>query len=790
MTSNNLLFDVQCEWRRWRGQYAKLSLLLLGFALLSALLAIALRLGVLLFDEAPQWTNTQAHLYTIGQQHKDGRLEGVNRLTIDATAELGDIENVNWFIYNKYRLDLNQTPLPETSILTFDPQAIDALGIDLGIESPDLTQGAWISERFWREHLKSAPNLIGQYLHNDRIPNGIIIHGILPKQLNKIGPWQPDIWMPAYYLKFRTPFSGDMMVDRFLRAAPFYFGVISASKPISPAYVVDKLNSMDLTVKGMSMRGSGSTLTVLKGINFDPVAHNGLTAIWQLLLLLIIGLGLVLTLNFVSVCSSRAIMFNDDFRILKILGSTNTHLLKTAAITTILKLVIIMFLSGGFTFGIARFISQLDSYQLLVGSLPLSIASSQLFSAWVLIALILFICTMLPFLKLRKQSMFSRLTNTSLTFMQRLTGQCTLVFQLAVALIALNVTLTIAYQQWLNSSNSTVAMSSMQLVSKQKNQGLAWQQVVNGEVPQISRNNVAVATASFDNMHAELLEDTRLSQPTSFDYNLVSHNYFDVLEIPLITMPKNWQSGIVINKAAAELLSNNENINGLLGTSITYHLTQSTHPIVGIVENAPHQGKSKSAKPTFYVPLTAEHAVNRQQFVFHFADTHQQNSVVQNLLTWLTEQSTQVDVLPVSSIEQALSKHDRSNQQLLLFSMFVVCLIVSCVLVSLWYQIRAYIALEKQRLGVFLALGASDFRVMMNIMAHAMLAFAIAAPMTMFSFNWLINRVNESSKIALTFHAEVFALSSITLLLMLTLSVMIPSIRFTRTPISKILRSE
>jgi len=790
MTTNNLLFGVLCEWRRWRGQYAKLSLLLLGFALLSALLAIALRLGVLLFDEAPQWTNTQAHLYTIGQQHQDGRLEGVNRLTIEATAELGDIESVNWFIYNKYRLELNQTPLPETNILTFDPQAIDALGIDFGVKSPDLTQGAWVSERFWREHLKSAPNLVGQYFHNDRIPNGIIIQGILPKQLNKIGPWQPDIWMPAFYLKFRTPFSGDMMVDRFLRAAPFYFGVISASKPISQAYVVDKLNSMDLTVKGMSMHGSGSTLTVLKGINFDPVAHNALTAIWQLLLLLIIGLGLVLTLNFVSVCSSRAIMFNDDFRILKILGATNVHLLKTAAMATILKLVVIMLFSGGFTFGLAKFISQLESYQLLVGSMPLSIATSQLFCAWMLIALILFSCTTLPFLKLRQQPMFSRLTNTSLTFMQRLAGQCTLVFQLAVALIALNVTLTIAYQQWLNSSDSSVSMSSMQLVSKQKNQGLAWQQVVNGEVSKIAKNTVAVATASFENMHAELLQDSRLNQPTSFDYNLVSHNYFDVLEIPLITMPKNWQSGIVINKAAAELLSNNENINGLLGTSITYHLTQSTHPIVGIVENAPHQGQSKSAKPTFYVPLTAEHAANRQQFVFHFTGAPQQTAIEKSLLTWLTAQSTQVDVLPVISIEQALSKHDKSNQQLLLFSMFVVCLVVSCVLVSLWYQIRAYITLEKQRLGVFLALGASDFSIMMNIMTHAIFAFVVATPITLISFDMLLSVVNESSKIALSFHTEVFVLSSVTLLFMLTLSVLIPSIRFTRTPISKILRTE
>ena len=83
MTANNTLFELLCEWRRWRGQYFKLALILFGFAFSAALLAIALRLGGMLFYENPQWTNTDKPLYTVGRLHENNSLSPVSRQALE-----------------------------------------------------------------------------------------------------------------------------------------------------------------------------------------------------------------------------------------------------------------------------------------------------------------------------------------------------------------------------------------------------------------------------------------------------------------------------------------------------------------------------------------------------------------------------------------------------------------------------------------------------------------------------------------------------------------------------------
>ena len=173
MINNNTLFSLQVEWRRWRGQYVKLFLLLMGFAISAALLTMALRLGSMLFYENPNWTNTDKPLYTIGRLHEDMQLEPVSLQTLEQLKTLPMVDDVSWLSFKTFNFTLDNKALNNLQAAVFSNNLEEHLGITLGPEQNRL--GVWLTERYWRESLNSDASVVGKVMSFKKIPEGIPI---------------------------------------------------------------------------------------------------------------------------------------------------------------------------------------------------------------------------------------------------------------------------------------------------------------------------------------------------------------------------------------------------------------------------------------------------------------------------------------------------------------------------------------------------------------------------------------------------------------------------------------
>lgn len=779
MPTNRWLYDIATEWRRWRGQQGKLLLLLIGFALVCALLTLVLRLGQLLHSEKPIWLTAKGHYYTLANQSEQGQLQGISLQTLRVASASPGINAMSWLVPKTMTLTLGNQQLPDLQMMFYAPDWFSFSGM---VNSRD-QQGIWLSDRFWRQQFNATPAVIGEFVHHQRLPAGLKILGVLPASADRIGPWQADIWLSGDYLRYLTVFAVEdtRQVDRFLAAVPQYFGILRSEQALQPASLTERLNNSDLQVPGMRMQSSGFQLTVHAGINLDPQARQQLTAQWQLLLLLVIGMGIVLTLNLFTVYASRLVLWQAELRLFQVLGASRWQQLRPVLLAALLLVAVIGLLAAMFAQGLAAVIGADAAYQAITGSTQFRLGWAQFIAALSLVLLLFLLAGSLPLLRLEQQALFSRAMNPGRSRLQKLTAQTNLALQLLMALLALNVAGTLGLNLWQHYQHNPAPADVSVLSASQQGSGLDLASLGAGLVNGLPADQIAWSSNSFTSPQSLLIEDTTLPQPITIGQMWVSAGFFHLMGHPLPQITADWQNGIVINQTMADMLSRQLPGKPLLGSTLQLGILQGSQPIVAIVPDLPHYGRSSAPQPVAYVPLML--ASSKIHF---YVSRGNEPALVQ----WLQQQMTSPHISAAASLQSQIAMLDSARWQLLWSAIVVVLLIVLSVLISLSYQLKARLTLERHEYGVLLAVGAPDSYLQWRVMRQSMLALLLALPLVLALQSLLVHWGRSAVSTAVLFEPVAFIGASAVLTLLVLLCCQLPLYQLLRLPVYSVLRQQ
>lgn len=729
MMVNNTLFELVCEWRRWRGQYLKLAIILFGFAFSAALLALTLRLGGMLFFENPQWTKTDKPLYTVGRLHENNSLSAVSRQTLEKLKEFPMVEDVSWMVIKKYAFTLGSQQFNAINSAVFSSNMPKNIGLEIPQKG---VLGIWLTHRFWQSSFNSDPSVIGRVFSSKRLPQGLPVLGVLEEKYDQVGGQLLDAWLPEEMLQHSAPFTGGVILDRFLLAAPMYYGIISATGRFEPSQAVAQLAELDLTVKGMTFGKSSSPLIILPGVQLDPKSRQNVVFIWQLLFSLVLSLWFILIFTLFSLSSSRAILIADELRSLRLLGAQNLDFIGSAARFAILMSIMVIV----FIYPCVLFLSSLvqgsAGYQQYFGQQEITLSVSVLFSALLFVILSLLTCACIPLVSLLKKELFTRLSNKSTSLWQKILSQGIVLLQLTAALIAIYMLTYVARSQWQQYQQTTVDLSALQINVDAGNFPLSWRQLLAQDK---KINNTVVLSTPFEQLYRYDFNHPRTEQPLNIATLYASSGFFNILHAKVNGLTQgSWLSGGVINRTFAERLSQGEDVLSLVGSSIKVGLPEQTYTIVGIVEDIPHWGRSQSIQPTLYLPLDslAEETLATFSILKAAASPH-----IRELTKWVESQAPSAKLSLPQPLSNAIGVFDQQSQDLLWFALLVAVVIVGGVFSGLWYQLQAKLRIDKQTISVFLAIGASDSYILMSRLKWSLLSLIVSIILSLGIFSLL-----------------------------------------------------
>lgn len=773
MHNSNLRFQLGYELRYWRNQSAKLIFLLGCFSLLCALLTLMLYVGHLLFKAPPAWSAPEGFLYTVANQFNNGRLSPIHRQAIEVAAQTPGVKGHSWFSVKAEKMQLAGQPPQTVQVFFYAESFSQVFGL---LELPTTKQGLWLSHRYWQAELGADPSIIGKTMTHRKFPAAIPVLGILPASLDRIGPFLPDLWLPEQFISYLTPFgpgSSEMLVQRFLMAAPNYFGVLLTSAPLSEQALTEHLLQQDLAVPGMRMIGDGATLVIRQGLDLDPPARQRLLHQWQLMLLVLLGFTLVLSLNTLALFTNRFIRQQTQFRTLRMLGAGRLDLLRGPLLLSAIMITIVWLMSAAWLFLLGELLQQ-SSLQTLTGNTSFQLPVGSWLAALLLVAVLLFGCACLPALRLSRQALFSRQIGYSISQSQKWLSQLNLAAQLWVALTASAFLMMLGTQQWQQFKGYSLDTSSQVLsVSQQGSGGMSFTALAQNNVANIPKGAVAFSSSSFDAKWTTALQDDRLAAELAILWHTVSGNYFSVLQVPLLFGAADWQQGVMINQTLAKLL-NPTAPEKTIGSQINLGLA-GPQPVVGIVADLPHHGNSQTTMPAAYLHVQSNPLLqsSAQQWEFYFAN-HQAAQIEKALKRWLSSQLQDAQFKPLTSLAAVISPYDLPAKQLLWSSAMLIFLVLLTVFISLTYQIRNKILLEQHEYGVLLAIGASDGHLLRRALRQTLVPLLFVLPLSFVLLSWMLAPTGWLAGFGLNFSSALLAFCGSCLLLLLMLAAALP----------------
>ncbi|MEC8328224.1 MAG: ABC transporter permease [Pseudomonadota bacterium] len=776
MMVNNSLFELLCEWRRWRNQYLKLVLILFGFAFSAALLVITLRLGGMLFFENPQWTKTDKPLYTVGRLYENNSLGAVNRQTLEKLKEFPMVEDVSWLVIKKYELTLENQQFNAINSAVFSSNMPKNIGLEIPQSS---VLGIWLTHRFWQSSLNSDFSVIGKVFHFKHLPQGLPVLGVLDEKYDQVGTEFLDAWLSEEMLQHSAPFTGGVILDRFLLAAPMYYGIISATGKFESNQAVSQLAELDLTVKGMSFGKSSLPLTILPGVQLDPKSRQNMVFTWKLLLSLVFSLWLILIFTLFSLSSSRAILIADELRTLRLLGAQNLDFIISAARFAILMSVMVIVLIYPCVLFLSSLVQDSAGYQQYFGQQGIAFSVSVLLSALLIVILSLLTCACIPLVNLLKKDLFTRLVNKSTSLWQKLLSQVILLLQLTAALTAIYTLTYLVKNQWQQYQQTTVDLSALQINVDAGNFPLSWRRLLAQDK---KSNNTAVLSSPFEQLHRYDISHPQTGQPINIATLHASSNFFNIIRAKVEGLEQaRWQEGVVINHTLAKRLGVEGDGLSIIGSSINYGFPKQTYTIVGIVEDIPHWGRLQSIQPTLYLPLDSlgEDTLTTFSILKAASSTH-----IRKLTKWVESQAPHAKLSSPQPLSNTIRVFDQQSQDLLWFAFLVAVVIVGGVFSGLWYQLQAKLRIDKQTISVFLAIGASESYILMSRLKWSLISLIGSIILSLGIFSLL----SSSSENQLQF--DLFAASN-ALLITATLScfaVIFPLQKLLKKPIQQSLR--
>lgn len=788
MYNSNLLFQLAVEWRYWQGQRAKLLFLMLGFAIVVALITLVLQVGRALFDAAPAWGKPDGKLYTLANQHSDGRLSPIHLQAIEAAAKTAGVINHTWFSLQSHNFTLLNNADEPLNALFYAETMPSALGI---AELTTTENGVWLSERYWLTQTDHSLLDTQAYLYHPRFPQPLKILGVLPRQLNRIGPFQPDIWLPHALQQHLTPFSSgaELMRDRFLRAAPFHYGILLTKDKLSAAELTTYLRSLDLSVPNMRMGSDGADLVVLTGLTLDPLARQNLKQQWQLALVLIISLIVTLSFNSLSVYTNRLLKIQENYRIQQTLGANAFDLLYGPLAFCVLIILCLALVSWGALLFLYNMLAHIESYLVLFGEIGLKLDGLSWLAALFIASSLFIVCACLPILRFNQQRLFSRQVGPSLSLLQKSLAQINLTSQLCIALVLLGFLLNLSWQQWQQFRAYQLANDIMYMNVRQKGSGIDVSALIHNRLTNVDTADIAFSFTPFDSQQSAELKDDRLANPLAVELRVVSANYFERLGVTMLEGHAEWHYGVMLNKSLAHIFRQSTD-HQLLGSQLDLDNLLGSQVIKGIVDDLPHRGRSQRTTPAIYINVNSAPVwtAMSKQIEFYFSETTL-NQTQTSLVNWLEQQLESPVFTEPQKLSRLIAKHDETSRLLLNFSVVMIMIVLCTLFFNLAHQVKNRILLERYEYGVLMALGCEDWRLVFRAARQSLLGALLGIPIALALLLWLLSSTGWLSAFKITPEPLLMLLAACLIVFLVVLAAILPVLSLLRRQIYPLLRT-
>ncbi len=751
MLSHPLLFELATEWRTWKGQWFKYLILLFGFSLLAVLLAMGLRIGELLFIDPPAWVNSDKHknLYTLSRYHQKVGMHGVSLNTIEGLKGIPGIESIAYIAFRSRSIKHQGTLFDSTEIAYFSESFRNQISLKFPTkEGVAESQLAWVSTRFFEQELKGNPAVIGSTIRITRNPVPLIIAGVLPPELNRLGKNQPDIWVNDKNLRYHTPFVAppvgsnnpekEKILNKFLRNAPIYYVIFALEKAIDPAEI-QQIVAANFTVdSAMTFSMPGSELRVQQGVVFDPETKQALKNQWLALLALILALSIILTINALTLFGGHIVMHWRSIKTKRILGASQKSFLLSDLWSLALPLIFLTLFSYVLLLLGEKTINFSELYKSFAGNTRFSVSAPIWAASLLLTFVVLYLSKAMQVLNFSEEKLFDRAFGNSKTRSQLLLADLFLVIQLAGGFLIASIAASMALSEWQSQSAVSIDRSVTEVKISYNGDAKIPNSLYSGRFPGLSSIPVGASIPGFQEPLTASIKRAGTKTSVSVNAIYVSENYFDLLAVNKVTWSGSWPNGVIVSRSLASVLAEKEDYSDLEAAPVAVKmLFEKTYPIVGVIDDIPHFGVSQRGDPMVYLPISAAFLNNNMALI---SKPEHAEALADAANLWAQKNLLNPRISPIESLDEIIRQTDSLRLGFLAATLAVSLLINILIFISISYQIKSRIKMTEHEYGVRMVYGCSASHLILVACRDCFLALLVAVPIATAGLWWLDSR--------------------------------------------------
>jgi hypothetical protein len=736
------------------------SIFIFAFGISISLLVVILSLGNIAFKENPDWIKPDIRFATLGRHSQNNNIIHTSINEIAEISEKLAIKNYYHVSFESSDLEISDNLFKDIKIALYSDNFLKHLLDELEVvPNANISNDAvFLSHRYWVQELNSSTDVIGQKISIG--PNGLTlsVSGILPEIIDFLGDEAPDLWIASHHGGeiLSVSMSGDGEFDSadpavvafrrsLFRNIPSAMGLFALDKNQNISNLNEDLRSFMASTGEVNVMSSTQGLKhmIVKGVTFNYNAKEVMKKEWLILALL--GLFFIFSniVNFLSKSFSNSIKEIELIKLKTALGASKSHLAREILIRDLPIIISSMFISIfilyllGKYFKKAEVLAGLTSNGLIEPHLNVILFSS------VIISLFVYLCSMLPTIYLSNMNLFSRSSGGS-----KVLGTLTKVnagIQIGFSLTLVCFSLNLYQKEILMFENLPFKTKSMVIELSTNNRS----EVSPYNILRASFNGGSFNYAA-SNLDLTFPQGLRMEVNTPLDKGLagvfatiipVNKFYFRSLGINIIEDIGLDNKGVIINLAAINSLAASGEY--LLGQSLNFKSgeTNNSKLVLGVVENFPHFGLSNPEEPIIYELVDNFSAFSSIRLIVSEKNTEDFLNFARKVVD---KEDGLLNLRVNGSVEKILKESNKELQNLINLAILLSTILCLFVLLSVYYSSFIDFELKKQKLGVFLALGATNKGVILYCSKNIFHLFTIAIPFWFLSslviYSWVVSK--------------------------------------------------
>ncbi|WP_394204221.1 FtsX-like permease family protein [Shewanella waksmanii] len=768
-----MLFDVVYGWRKWRPQRGFWCLLIISLCFFCSLIGFVVNLFWLLSSDRPQWVEHQQPMITIAKEDLSGNIQPTAGYDINIVQRLAGVKDIASVVVQARTVSVDLKEVPRTTVGFYSANAKTVLGLPTPFSEQNFeAKVAIVSQRFWQQHLGSSKALEENRVYFENKAVGIV--GVAPRAMDKLGRVNVDIWLPDSYLHEDVP---EMFVDNpnlYLDTVSNRFGFALLQQRLD----LEQFQAAYVALRQQTPWPEGAFADnqfrpwVIDGFELNPNGRAALHKQAWILLLLLVGFGFIIFSGIVSAYSQQSISRQSEINLKVALGGCRRGLMVQLLAENVPALVIVAVLSPLIGGMLTYFASQMGIYQdYFVAGLEFNFG---LWALAVICSLLLFLCCALLPLSRSLKGLFSRGKQGHTTKAQLVVKQGILVLQFAVITGVMFISMSLMYQE-LHKYLSVFVASDVVTYSPKVDGRIS----IMLSADQVDGNwsvdgvPIALSSASFTKLGTPSLKyQSHLGNGVEKAINglYVSHNFFDLLDIPALISGQLAENEVIINRTMAiqlatqlQLADWREAKGAALKVSGFFYEKQVR--VAGIVTDSPHFGIANDAKPVMYLSLKDQNPILANRIAPVFYSKSGNSAVVSSRINeWGQTLSPKLSYGQGNKLVEQIKDTDISGKLLFLTSSAMALLITFLVVFTLYNKFSYAVKFEQTKWAIMLAVGGRREALMVR-MVLGNLMLALIGMLLTFSVLVMLEYLNLSRINLVIFQPLIWAICIATILM-------------------------